>query len=408
MKRGYRNDFASTPERTISKSDRRVLVGDLSRRLQGGAWDRGRVPDLRNRSRILALGLALYGLLTGCSEHPETAIQSDGPENVHRVAVSRVEQGSLPTVYPAPGTIVPGARLQVASRISGFIERMFVDEGDRVAAGATLLEIDDSRVEADIRGAQATLASAAADLADAKADVVRYEALARTQALAEDQLAKARLRRAQADAQVAKAQADLDAGRQDRRYTRILSPTPAEVRERLRDPGDLVTPGEPILRLDVLGTLELEVYLPAARLEDVAVGQTVEVEVAPGPPRLIGRVTALVHAADPVTRRSKVRISLPEDAHVVPGQFGRAFLVLGHEPATLLPATAVTERAGVPGVFVVDETERVRFRSVRLGRAGDGIRELLAGPESGSLVVLNPPASLRDGARIARTGIDEP
>lgn len=408
MKHRFGSDFACLAKRTFSKFEELAFVGCLGHRFHAGAYVRGPAQEARNRVQILAVGLAFYGLLPGCSDHAEPILQSERPANVHRVEVVRVEQGSLPVVYPAPGTVVPGERLQVASRISGFIERILVDEGDRVAAGATLLEIDDSRIEANIRSAQATLVSAMADLDDAKADVARYEALARTQALAEDQLTKARLRRAQASAQVEKAQADLDASRQERRYTRILSPARGEVRERLRDPGDLVTEGEPILRLDVLGARELEVYLPAARLGDIAVGQSVELEIDPGPQKVTGRVMALVQAADPVTRRSKVRIALPEDAPVVPGQFGRAFLVLGQEAATLLPAVAITERAGVPGVFVMDETGRVRFRSVRMGREQGGIREVLAGPGTGAVVVANPPASLRDGDQIARIGINEP
>ncbi|MCK4675568.1 MAG: hypothetical protein KAT61_06605, partial [Gammaproteobacteria bacterium] len=122
---------------------------------------------------------------------------------------------------------------------------------------------------------------------------------------------------------------------------------------------------------------------------------------------LEGKVMSIVRAADEVTRRYKVRLLLPPDENLTPGQFGQAQFVLGDENVIVVPASAITERAGIEGVFVKDAMNKLRFRSIRLGKtwqtdvlqpdASQQVREVLAGLEVETLVVTNPSVLLHDG-----------
>lgn len=350
---------------------------------------------------LFALVLAL--MLQGCQEDQTDVVPVSVSQHTRPVRVMVVEERMLPVIYPVPGTVVPSQRLQVASRISGYIEQIEVDEGDVVEPGALLLAIDDARVEAAIKASEATLTATQADLQDARDDVMRYRSLASTQALAEDQLRDAQLRQVQAKADLIKVLAELQANRRDRRYIRITSPVRAQVRERLRDPGDLAVAGEPILLLDVLGPMELEVFLPSTRIATVAEGQAVDIYLQSDGSLLSGRIKRIVNSADTVTRSSKVRIALPTDRELSPGQFGHAYFILGQDKVPAIPTAAIVERAGIEGVFLVEGSDRVRFRSIRTGRAWQDYREVLAGIDAGMLVVLDPPNPLRDGDRIKRT-----
>ena len=198
-------------------------------------------------------------------------------------------------------------------------------------------------------------------------------------------------------------QAELVAARQERRYTRITSPVRAQVRERLQNAGDLASAGTPILRLDVLGVMDLEIFVPSSRINGIDMGQDVDVYLQSNDTPLQGQVGSVVYSADSVTRSCKIKITLPNEGHLTPGQFGRAHLILGQSSVILVPVASVTERAGIEGVFVSDEAGVTRFRSVRLGRAWQDKREVLAGIEAGVRVVLEPPVRLRDGDRIKRT-----
>jgi len=225
--------------------------------------------------------------------------------------------------------------------------------------------------------------------------------------MAEDDLRNAEVRRAQAKATLATAEAELVAKRQDRRYSHIISPVHAQVRERLRDPGDLAVTGESILQLDVLGDMELEVYLPSTSISSISIGQSIDVKVTSCDELLTAKVISIVRAADEVTRRYKVRLLLPHDDNLTPGQFGQAQFVLGNEDVIVVPVSAVTERAGIKGVFVKDVSNKLYFRSVRLGKtwrldssqlgSSQPVREVLAGLEVEMLVVTNPSSLLRDG-----------
>jgi len=76
--------------------------------------------------------------------------------------------------------------------------------------------------------------------------------------------------------------------------------------------------------------------------------------------------------------------------------------VLGQESLTVIPREAITERAGIEGAFIVDEGGTVRFRSVRLGKEYKDYREVLAGPEAGAHVVLNPPVLMHEGDHVTQ------
>jgi|GEM_PF-994194 len=342
------------------------------------------------------LFMAAIYTLSGCEDN-NLPVYPNINQPPHDVVVSKIERQIMPVILSVPGTVISKKRLKVSSRITGFIEQINFDEGDIVKPGDVLVEIDNAQVEAAIKGADATVLAAKAELLDAEGDIKRVEKLVQSKTVAEDDLRNADVRRAQAKAALAIAEAEVIARRQDRRYSHIISPAHAQVRERLRDSGDLATAGESILQLDVLGAMELEIYLPSTRIANVSIDQTINVQIESIGELLNSKITSIVRSADKVTRRYKVRLLLPSDKNLTPGQFGQALIVLQEKMALLIPVSAITERAGIEGVFIKDASSILRFRSVRLGKSWKDMREVLAGLEANKLLVANPSSVLRDG-----------
>ena len=351
---------------------------------------------LQHFGRIILVTIATVFIITACEN--EVSVDTNKVNTIPNVKISKIEQLLLPVILPVPGTVVSKDRLKVASRITGFIENITVDEGDIVKPGDVLVEIDNAQVEAAIKGADATVLAAKADLLDAENDMTRLKSLVKSKTVAKDKLRNAEVRQAQAQAALAIAESEVIAKQQERRYSNITSPLHAQVRERHRDPGDLTTAGEPILQLDVLGDMELVIYLPSTSISQISVGQLVNVRVESHSELLESRITSIVRAADEVTRRYKVRILLPENEKLTPGQFGQAQIVLREESVTVVPVSAITTRAGIEGVFITDTSNILHFRSVRLGKSWNNLREVLAGLEIDTLVVTNPSVMLHDGA----------
>ena len=346
--------------------------------------------------RLISI-LMLALMVSACQNDASDHLPSSSDQTKYNVSIANIEERELPVIYPVSGTIIAKNQLQLASRMTGYIEHIEVDEGDLVEPGVVLVRIDGAQVEAAIRSAEAALVSVQAELEDAKDDLMRYRVLLKTQVLAEDKLRDAVVRQTKAAAALEQAQAELTAKQQERQYIHLTSPVRAQVRERLSDQGDLALAGNPILRLDVLNALELAVYVPFSQIEHVTQGQKIDIFVQSNSQPIIGEVIRIIHSADRVTRSHKVRIALPDNNHLFPGQFARAHILLGQQAAPVVPISAIVERAGIEGVFVVEGTDTARFRSIRTGKVWQDYNEVLAGVEAGLSVVINPPSALRDG-----------
>lgn len=320
---------------------------------------------------------------------------------VHNARIVPVRETAIARVYQAPGQIVADRTLTLESRLTGRIERIMAGEGDIVEPGQVLVEIEATAVDSAIAQARAEISAAKAELADAQADVKRFERLARTQSLAEDELRNARVRVIRAQATLSSARATLTARQADLTYRRVSSPVRARLVERLKQPGDLAAPGAPLMRLEPLDPVVFETFLPGTLVHRVEVGATAGLRLDGVTDPLEAEVVAVVLSADPVTRRCKVKLRLPEGAHPTPGTFGQAQFLWKTEIAPTVPAGALIRRAGVDGVFVIEGENIARFRTVRVGDASDNRLQILAGLEPGAKVVENPPPGLADGDRIA-------
>ncbi|HEX2797401.1 MAG TPA: biotin/lipoyl-binding protein, partial [Immundisolibacter sp.] len=115
-------------------------------------------------------------LLTACGD----STPSSAPRSRDDLVLATASVSTVPRYYTAPGSVIADERVQLSSRISGFIRKLAVREGDLIREGQVLVEIDPSDVEGAVRRATAARASAQADLADARVDVDKFTALTKT------------------------------------------------------------------------------------------------------------------------------------------------------------------------------------------------------------------------------------
>ncbi len=348
-----------------------------------------------NRVSIL-VAACLGAALSGCGDTAPPAPAAEPA--AWALPTARVVEAALPVTWEAVGTVVSEARVEIASRTSGYIRDLHVHEGDAVQAGQLLATLDDSDIEAAVRQAQSAVAAAAGQLADAGIDLSRYRNLYEAGSIAEVQLRKARLQRDTLGEQLASAQAALQSARAQREYVRIVSPTAGVVVARHRQRGDLAAPGVPILTVESAAQLMFATYVTDAYLNAIALGDEVAVRLADV--RLSGRIARIVPSSDPVTRKFEVKVALPADAALRPGRFGRAEFVLGARRQPVIEPGWLVERGGLKGVFVVDAEQRARFRWVRTRREWPDRIEVVAGLRAGEIVIAKSDPRLRDGDRI--------
>lgn len=356
-------------------------------------------PSLPAALRPLAIApvLALAVMLAaGCSRHEPVAREAAPRVVDARTLTLSAQDAATRTLLS--GVVASSQQVQVASRLMGYIRAVDVHEGQRVKAGQTLLQIDPTDIEGQVAQARAGLAQAQANLADAQTDHERFGKLYRADAVTRQQWDGIQLRYKVAQQQVAAARAGFDTASSQMRYARVSSPIDGVVVQKMANAGDLATPGRPLLVVEGEGRLQVRVQAPAEVFERLRIGE--QVPVLAGTRELSGTVAEVVPVADPLSHTHAVKIDLPADSGLASGSFVRVAFALGSAPQLRLPASALVERAGMQGVFVVDAQGIAHFRLVRTGDAVGGLVDVQAGLQPGETVVTSDLDQMLNGVKV--------
>jgi RND family efflux transporter MFP subunit len=309
--------------------------------------------------------------------------------------ISRPEPGRL----EVDGVVVGRHEAILASRLAAPVAEVRAIPGQTVRSGAVLVRLETAESDSALAGARAALEAARAALVLAGKNRERFENLEARGAAASIELDRSRQEEAAALASVASARAAVGRADTDRAQAALTAPFDAIVVEKLVSPGDLATPGRPLVRLASLTGRRVEAAPGEAEAAALAPGDVLEVVL--GGRTVSGRIAEIVGAVDPATRRRTVRIDLPAGVEPPVGSFARVVLAGPPSGRLLVPEGAVLSRGGLELAWAVGGDGRVSMRYVRRGpAAGNGLIEVRSGLQAGERVVVDPPDDLRAGTRI--------
>jgi multidrug efflux pump subunit AcrA (membrane-fusion protein) len=291
-------------------------------------------------------------------------------------------------------------------------QTLIVLDGDDLAAGARAARAAAVAAEQGSKAAAAELRAAEAGLTLARASHDRIAGLqakrsATAQELdeaiatlrsAEARVAGASARALQAASAVESARAAGDQASTTHSFTTIAAPFDGVITEKMVDPGNMASPGMPLLRLEDTRGFRLEVRVDESRIGRIRQGDSVAVFLGVETTAITGTVDEVSRAVDADARAFLVKIALPEAQGLRSGEFGKARFAGTPRRALTVPASAIVRRGQLTSVFVVDQgTARVRL--VNLTES-----EVLAGLTDSEVVILSPPAGLTDGRRVSVGG----
>ncbi|MGA8870356.1 MAG: efflux RND transporter periplasmic adaptor subunit [Candidatus Acidiferrales bacterium] len=364
---------------------------------------------------LLSLSVSALGaVLSGCGN--ERPVANAAPETVSGVSVIVAQKTTVPDWLEAVGTVQAGQTSQISSQTTGNILEIRAHEGDRVQSGEVLAVIDDAQPRAAVDQATAALAAAEkevsaadSDFALAESTLKRYQQLYEKKSVSPQEFDEVNAkyqsteaRRDMSRARQAQSAAALAQARTSLGYTRLRAPFAGVVTAKMADAGTLASPGMPIFTVEDTRAYRLEVNVDESDVHLVHLGQAAPVAIdALGDGPLLGKVAQIVPAADPASRSFLLKISLPADARLRSGLFGRAHFARGQRRALLIPRTSVVERGQLEGVYVLDANQIAELRYVTLGaNAGDKV-EVLSGLQDGDKLVAAPGEHELGGKRIA-------
>ncbi|MHB8251104.1 MULTISPECIES: efflux RND transporter periplasmic adaptor subunit [Acidithiobacillus] len=352
----------------------------------------------KRTARIAALIFAMASL-AACGKSPPEAPLAQGKVSA---PVLQTRNQSMAAFARVPGTVVARQQVQLSSRLSGYIHSMSVRDGQSVQAGQLLFEVDPTDVVGQVQQAQAGLAEAQSALTDARSNYERFKILYAQKAIPKQQWDQIKSAYGMAQARVAAARGGVGTARSQLRYARVTAPFSGIITRKFLQNGDLASPGQPILALADTSRLEVQCSVSGTLYHSLQIGQKVAV-LAEGK-RVPATVLDLVGAADAMTHAHTVKLSLPADSTLQAGDYVSVEVPVTQRQVMTVPAVALLDRAGIPGVFVVDAQGVAHYRMVRPGPSTPEGVEILSGLSAGETVVVGNLAAVNNGDHIEPAG----
>lgn len=302
-----------------------------------------------------------------------------------------------------PGTLQGFVQAPISARASGYLKRWTKDIGSRVQKGELLAEIETPEIDQQLSQAVAARQQAASSLELARTTVARWENLRKKDAVSQQDLDERRSAMAQATANLAAADANVQRLQQTEGFKRVLAPFSGVITRRNVDVGDLIDAGgggsRALFQLAQTDPLRVYINVPQAYAQLVKSGQPVQVtQTELRGQSFKGTVARTSGAIDPGTHMMQVEVSLPNrDGLLLPGAYVQVALPLAASRSLSIPANALLFRAEGTRVAVVDAQGRVHLQAVTLGRNYGETVEVIDGLDAKDRMVLNPADSLAEG-----------
>lgn len=332
--------------------------------------------------------------------------QSQDQRPAVAVEVAAVWFGPIREIRKFTGTVFPYNRYIVAPKVSGRVIQITKRIGDQVRAGELIARIDDAEFQQAVRESEASLKIAEASLTESRSQVElarqekeRVESLAArdlaTTAELEAGLSNYEAREARyrlAQAQVEQREAALASSRIRLGYTHLTASGAGFIGERFVDEGALLAPNMPVVLVVGIDSVIVRTTITERDYGHIRPGQPVEVLVDAFPDkRFSGTVTRIAPMMQEASRMAEMEVEVDNESHMLkPGMFARIEVVTDKKERTqLVPSTAVVERRGGSGLFVIPEGESVaRYKSVTTGIITPDVTEVLEPPLQGRVVTL--------------------
>ncbi|HEX3717368.1 MAG TPA: efflux RND transporter periplasmic adaptor subunit [Verrucomicrobiae bacterium] len=375
--------------------------------------------DESKRRRISALvvtGAVAALICASCKQG--AAMRANSEDQAPTVPAGRVQRMDLSKIVPIPAEFRPYVEVELHAKVSGYLDKMNVDFGDRVNAGQLLATIEVPELHDELSNALAVERRAEADFTNAHLIYSRMMSVNHDHPnlVAQQDIDTAAAKDLAAQAAAGAAQADVGKYRTLVSYTQITAPFKGVITHRYVDPGALVEAGmssentQPLLEISDNYHLRLDFFVSEEYVKDIFVGNTVSgTVVSMGGKPFSGKITRASLKIDPDTRTMATEIEVANpDLTLVPGMYVNLELPVEHrERALSIPIQAVPP-GQMSSVYVINSQNEIEERPVTLGLETPDRFEVVSGLKEGDLVLIGSRSQFSAGEKVAPKVIDVP
>ncbi|HYD48868.1 MAG TPA: efflux RND transporter periplasmic adaptor subunit [Terriglobales bacterium] len=353
---------------------------------------------------LMLLALAACNRAQAPSQPQPEAQLPPVSEPVVEVQTMPLRRGVLAQHISAPGSVMARRESRIGAEVSGRIERVHVSEGDRVAEGDLLFEIDSHAYEVALRQAEAGLDLAQAERRQLEADLVRARTLRRNNVMAEQEIERLSTTLAVATAKTRQASEAVALARENLRRTRVHAPFAGSVASRLADEGTtaLVQPQTIVIVLQETAALEAQAAIPESQMALVRIGDAALVHIEGLAEPVRTNVSSVSDNIDAATRTYLVKMPVPNNQHrIKAGVFAQIDIDPQDTAETLLaPRAALRLEDGRTRLLVVRDG-RVEAIPVDIGAVAEEEAEIVRGAGVEEIAIVGDAArNIAPGMRV--------
>ena len=335
------------------------------------------------------------------------------------VAVAKVDREDLYNEVTIAAEFRPYVEVTLNAKVSGYVDKMNVDFGDKVKEGQLLATLVVPELKDELDSARAAQGRAEADYKNAHLIYTRLVGVnnEHSNLVAQQDIDTAEAKDSVAAAALASAKADVEKYQTLVGYTQITAPFDGVVTMRYADPGALIQAGtasdtqaKPLVRVSDNYRLRLDFPVSVAYVKDIHLGDKVEVRVQSlDNKRITGEVSRFTDKVNNDTRTMITEIEVPNpNLELVPGMYAAVVLKVEQRPHALTIPIEAASIGDSTTVCVVNGSHEIEERAVTLGLETASRCEVTSGLKEGELVMIGGRTAIHAGEKVETKPWQEP
>ena len=349
------------------------------------------------------LGIVGISTLYSCSSSDKL---EDKDKTIVKVEAYSPGQSTNEGFYLS-GEVTAKQTANISTRMMGYINKIYVKPGDKVASGQLLVSISSDDILAKKGQVQAMITEAEAAAKNAQRDYERFKTLRNQNSVSDKELENVALQNTSMNAKVQMARQQMNEVNAMLSYTNIRAPFSGVVTQKMVDEGSMANPGMPILTIEQNGELQVIASIPENYIQDVKVGDVAKMELKSLGITIDGKVSELSPSAFRTGGQYSMKLAIDskDKENIRPGMYVNILIPnKTSENITskiMLDKSSIVYRDQLTGVYVIDDQSQANLRWIRLGKTIGNQVEILSGLSQNDKIVSKAEGKLYNGVKVS-------
>lgn len=347
--------------------------------------------------------------IAACSDAEQKVNIDNTPEI--KVTVANMTSGVGSNELVVTGQVQSARSANVATRIMGYITKIYIKAGDQVKAGQLLFTVNSNDIQAKQAQVDAMLKQAEAGLQVAQKDFDRYTVLHKQNSASTKELEQVNLQYQSAKANVEAAKAMQREVKAQLSYANVIAPFSGVVTQKLAEEGSMANPGMPIVTIEQGGALQIMAVVPENEISRIKLGNKANISVEAANKTFDSKLIEISPSSQFTGGQYIIKLSIPSSdvKNLLSGMYAQVTIQTNESGskvkqdttgAVMIPKTALVYRDQLVGVYTVSAQNTALLRWLRTGKELGGNVEVLSGLSKQEAYILSAERNLYNGAKL--------